>query len=54
MSLEIDLGPAARTTFHVVTAKRMADVPRVRAVVDAILAELEPPPKAVPRPRAGP
>jgi DNA-binding transcriptional LysR family regulator len=39
--LPIDLGPAAALTFHVVAAKRMADVPRIRAVVDTLLATLD-------------
>jgi DNA-binding transcriptional LysR family regulator len=39
--LPIDLGPAAVTTFHLVAAKRMADVPRIRSVVDAIFAALD-------------
>src|SRR5579871_5923547 len=43
VELKIDLGPAARSTFHLVVAKRMVDVPRIRAVADAILGELDPP-----------
>jgi DNA-binding transcriptional LysR family regulator len=43
VELDVDLGPAARTTLHVVVAKRMIDVPRIRAVVDALLGELDPP-----------
>lgn len=42
VELAIDLGPAARTTFHLVVAKRMVDVPRIRAVADAILGALAP------------
>jgi DNA-binding transcriptional LysR family regulator len=42
VELPIDLGPAARSTFHLVAAKRMVDVARVRAFVDVLLAELEP------------
>ncbi len=42
VELDIDLGPAARTTFHLVVAKRMVDVPRIRAVADALLAEIDP------------
>jgi len=39
----IDLGPAARgNAIHVVVAKRMVDVPRIRAVTDAILATIDP------------
>ena len=44
VELPIDLGPAARMTFHLVVAKRMIDVPRIRAVTDALLGELDPPP----------
>jgi DNA-binding transcriptional LysR family regulator len=43
VELDIDLGPAARTTFHLVVAKRMIDVPRIRAVADAVLAHILPP-----------
>ncbi|MFL5307920.1 MAG: LysR family transcriptional regulator [Polyangia bacterium] len=43
VELKMDLGPAAHATFHVVVAKRMVDVPRIRAVIDAIRAELDPP-----------
>ncbi|HLK90528.1 MAG TPA: LysR family transcriptional regulator [Polyangia bacterium] len=42
VELAIDLGPAARSTFHLVVAKRMVDVPRIRAVADAILGALAP------------
>jgi hypothetical protein len=42
--LPIDLGSAARMTFHLVVAKRMVDVPRIRAVMDALIGELGPPP----------
>jgi DNA-binding transcriptional LysR family regulator len=45
VELPIDLGPAARSTFHLVVAKRMVDVPRIRALVDALLGELDPPAK---------
>jgi DNA-binding transcriptional LysR family regulator len=43
VELNLELGPAARVTFHLVVAKRMADVPRIRAVTDALLAELDAP-----------
>jgi DNA-binding transcriptional LysR family regulator len=43
VELNLNLGPAARVTFHLVVAKRMTDVPRIRAVIDALLAELDPP-----------
>ena len=40
----LDLGPAATgAAFHLVVAKRMADVPRIRAVTAAILATFHPP-----------
>jgi DNA-binding transcriptional LysR family regulator len=39
--LDLDLGPRADTTLYVVAAKRMVDVPRVRAVARAILAEID-------------
>jgi DNA-binding transcriptional LysR family regulator len=42
VELAVDLGPAARTTFHLVVAKRMVDVPRIRAVVEVLLGELTP------------
>jgi DNA-binding transcriptional LysR family regulator len=42
VELNLDLGPAALTTFHLVVAKRMVDVPRIRAVADAILSQLIP------------
>lgn len=42
VELNLDLGPSARTTFHLVVAKRMVDVPRIRAVTDALLGELDP------------
>jgi hypothetical protein len=38
--LAVDLGPAGKATFHLVVAKRMVDVPRIRAVVDVLLGEL--------------
>jgi DNA-binding transcriptional LysR family regulator len=38
--LAVDLGPAGKSTFHLVVAKRMVDVPRIRAVVDVLLGEL--------------
>jgi DNA-binding transcriptional LysR family regulator len=44
VELDFDLGPAARATFHLVVAKRMVDVPRIRAVTDALVGELDPPP----------
>jgi DNA-binding transcriptional LysR family regulator len=40
VELKVDLGPAALSTFHLVVAKRMVDVPRIRAVVDVLLGEL--------------
>jgi DNA-binding transcriptional LysR family regulator len=40
VELAVDLGPAARSTFHLVVAKRMVDVPRIRAVIDVLLGEL--------------
>ncbi len=43
VELKMDLGPAAHATFHVVVAKRMVDVPRIRAVIDVLRAELDPP-----------
>jgi DNA-binding transcriptional LysR family regulator len=43
VELPIDLGPASRTTFHLVVAKRMVDVPRIRAFVDVLLGELDSP-----------
>jgi DNA-binding transcriptional LysR family regulator len=52
VELDLDLGPAALSTFHLVVAKRMVDVPRIRAVADAILGELDPPARAAPRGRA--
>jgi len=40
---QIDLGPLARgNAIHLVVAKRMVDVPRIRAVTDAILATIDP------------
>ena len=45
VELPIDLGPAGRTTFHLVVAKRMIDVPRIRAFIDVLLGELDPPAK---------
>jgi DNA-binding transcriptional LysR family regulator len=45
VELPIDLGPAARSTFHLVVAKRMVDVPRIRAFVDVLLSQLDPPVK---------
>jgi DNA-binding transcriptional LysR family regulator len=42
VELPFDLGPASLSTFHLVVAKRMVDVPRVRAFVDVLLAELDP------------
>ena len=44
VELDIDLGPIADSTMYLVGAKRMTDVPRVRVVVDAIVAELQPAP----------
>jgi DNA-binding transcriptional LysR family regulator len=43
VELKVDLGPAALTRAHLVVAKRMVDVPRIRAVVDVLLGELDPP-----------
>ncbi len=40
VELAVDLGPAGRATFHLIVAKRMVDVPRIRAVVDVLLGEL--------------
>ena len=45
VELDLDLGAAARTMFHLVVAKRMVDVPRIRAFVDVLLGELDPPAK---------
>jgi DNA-binding transcriptional LysR family regulator len=39
--LNIDFGPRANTTLYVVVARRMVDVPRIRVVSDAIVAELD-------------
>jgi len=41
VELAVDFGPASRATFHLVVAKRMVDVPRIRAVVEAVQAQLE-------------
>jgi DNA-binding transcriptional LysR family regulator len=38
--LPLDLGAQAVSTLHVVVAKRMADVPRIRAVAGALVAEI--------------
>ena len=43
VELDLELGPGARTMFHLVVAKRMVDVPRIRAVTDALLGELDRP-----------
>ena len=43
VELPIDLGPASRTTFHLVVARRMVDVPRIRAFVDVLVGELDAP-----------
>jgi DNA-binding transcriptional LysR family regulator len=40
VELAIDLGPVADSTMYLVAAKRSVDVPRIRVVIDAILAEL--------------
>jgi DNA-binding transcriptional LysR family regulator len=48
VDLGIDLGPAADSTMYVVGAKRMADVPRIRVVTDAILAAITPAPLSPP------
>jgi DNA-binding transcriptional LysR family regulator len=45
VELPIDMGSASRATFHLVVAKRMVDVPRIRAFVDVMLSELDPPAK---------
>ena len=59
-ALKLDFGAAARVTCYLVVAKRMVDVPRIRAVVDALVGELDPPltspgarpaPAPPPRPR---
>lgn len=44
VQLNLDLGPASRAVIHLVVAKRMVDVPRIRAVTEALLGELEPAP----------
>jgi DNA-binding transcriptional LysR family regulator len=40
VALDIDLGPHARSSIHLVCAKSALGVPRVRAVADLIVAEL--------------
>ncbi len=40
VELAVDLGPAGKSTFHLIVAKRMVEVPRIRAVVDVLLGEL--------------
>lgn len=42
VELAVDFGPASQATVHLVVAKRMVDVPRIRAVTDALTAELTP------------
>jgi DNA-binding transcriptional LysR family regulator len=39
--LALDFGPRADTTLYIVAARRMVDVPRIRVVADAMLAEIE-------------
>jgi DNA-binding transcriptional LysR family regulator len=39
--LAVDLGPQAVSTFYLVVARRMADVPRIRVVADALVAALD-------------
>jgi len=39
--LQIDLGEDARSTLHLVCAKSALDIPRVRAVADALVGQLE-------------
>jgi DNA-binding transcriptional LysR family regulator len=46
--LPLDLGAGAGLTFHLVAAKRMADVPRIRVVADALVAALLPTSRASP------
>jgi DNA-binding transcriptional LysR family regulator len=43
VELDLDLGRAAHVLIHLVVAKRMVDVPRIRAVADALIGELDPP-----------
>ncbi|HXU61832.1 MAG TPA: LysR family transcriptional regulator [Polyangia bacterium] len=43
VELNLDLGPGSNVTCHLVVAKRMIDVPRIRAVADALIGELDPP-----------
>ncbi|MBF5042430.1 LysR family transcriptional regulator [Aggregicoccus sp. 17bor-14] len=44
VSLDVDLGPHRESTLHLVCAKSALALPRVRAVADLALAELQPPP----------
>jgi hypothetical protein len=39
--LDLDLGPHARAALHLVAAKSALDVPRVRAVAELLVEELE-------------
>ena len=41
-SVEVDLGLHARSSLHLVAAKSALEIPRVQAVVDLLLAELDP------------
>lgn len=41
--LNLDFGAAGRAVCHLVVAKRMVDVPRIRAVVEALVSQLDPP-----------
>lgn len=43
VELNVNLGPASQVTVHLVVAKRMVDVPRIRAVADALIGALDPP-----------
>lgn len=43
VALPIDFGPAATTVFHLVVAKRIVDVPRIRAFVEVLVSKLESP-----------
>jgi hypothetical protein len=43
VELPIELGPADRSTFHLVIAKRAVDVPRILAIVDVLPGALDPP-----------
>lgn len=45
VEIPIDFGPGATTIFHLVVAKRMVDVPRIRAFVEVLISKLESPTK---------